>query len=1043
MFTRWRGLLTLKQIGLPGCFLIPSLDFLSPYFLSLWVWASFFFLLHTLYLMFWHREKMTGRTVFAFGTFVFALTAIVDGQTSTTSTGPLFTIPAAASGAVPLIPNILDPEAVDPQVACPGYKASNVARTANGLTADLSLAGKACNVYGTDIDSLSLTVEYQSSDRLHVEIIPTYIDSSNSSWYILPEELVPSPTIDMDADSITLENDLSFIWSNEPTFSFTIIRQSTGDTLFSTEGTNLVYENQFIEFGNQLPENYNLYGLGETIHGLRLGNNYTKTFWAADVGDPIDYNIYGDHAFYLDTRYYEVDSDTGNLTYVANATDPDGDYVSYSHGVFMRNAHGQEVLLQPSNMTWRTLGGSIDLYFYAGPTQQEITKAYQLSTVGLPAMQQYFTFGYHQCRWGYANWSELQDVVDNFAKFGIPLENVWSDIDYMNQYRDFENDPNTFGYEEGAKFLSQIHENGQHYIPIVDSAIYIPDPSNASDAYPIFERGKDVDAFMMNPDGSLYVGQVWPGFTVFPDWIGAALNGTGAFEWWKNEMSMWHQNISFDGIWIDMSEVSSFCVGSCGSANRTNSLKKRQELFGYPEGFMKTNASDYASISAASVSASSVASISSATAGLTSTPASATSYLKTTPTAGVREINHPPYVINNVQGDLAAHAVSPNATHHGGTQEYDFHNLFGHQILNATYHALLGVFPTKRPFIIGRSTFAGSGKWAGHWGGDNTSLWAYMFFSIPQALSFSLFGIPMFGVDTCGFNGNTDEELCNRWMQLSAFFPFYRNHNTIGMESQEPYRWASVIEASKTAMGIRYLLLPYIYTTFYSAHSTGSTVMRALSWEFPNDPLLATVDTQFLLGDSLMVTPVLAQGATTVGGVFPGVGSGEVWYDWYNQTAVSAGRGQNVTIDAPLGHIPVYVRGGSVLPTQEPGLTTKECRSNPWGIIAASDLEGTASGQLYLDDGESLVQNSTMWVDFTLTNSALYAVARGLYEDTNPLANVTIMGVLSTVTNVTFNGAMLSSGWAYNSTSKVLSVKSLSNSTSTGAWSRDWVLKWE
>jgi len=231
----------------------------------------------------------------------------------------------------------------------------------------------------------------------------------------------------------------------------------------------------------------------------------------------------------------------------------------------------------------------------------------------------------------------------------------------MNQYRDFENDPNTFGYEEGVKFLSQIHDNGQHYIPIVDSAIYIPDPSNASDAYPTFDRGNDVDAFMMNPDGSLYVGQVWPGVTVFPDWIGSTLNGTGAFDWWKNELGLWHQNISFDGIWIDMSEVSSFCVGSCGSANRTNSLQKRQGLFGYPEGFMKTNASDYASISAASISASA----SSASAGLISTTTSITSFDRTTPTAGARDINQPPYVINNVQGDLAVHAVSPNATHHG------------------------------------------------------------------------------------------------------------------------------------------------------------------------------------------------------------------------------------------------------------------------------------------------------------------------------------------------------------------------------------------
>jgi alpha-glucosidase len=107
--------------------------------------------------------------------------------------------------------------------------------------------------------------------------------------------------------------------------------------------------------------------------------------------------------------------------------------------------------------------------------------------------------------------------------------------------------------------------------------------------------------------------------------------------------------------------------------------------------------------------------------------------------------------------------------------------------LNATYQALLNVFPGKRPFIIGRSTFAGSGKWAGHWGGDNFSLWPWMYFSIPQALNFALFGIPMFGVDTCGFTGNSDEELCNRWMQLSAFFPFYRNHNVLSTRPQEPY----------------------------------------------------------------------------------------------------------------------------------------------------------------------------------------------------------------------------------------------------------------
>jgi alpha-glucosidase len=379
-------------------------------------------------------------------------------------------------------------------------------------------------------------------------------------------------------------------------------------------------------------------------------------------------------------------------------------------------------------------------------------------------------------------------------------------------------------------------------------------------------------------------------------------------------------------------------------------------VYGYPEGFNLTNATEAAAASSASASQASAYAAPSTSMG---------AYLRTTPTPGVRDINHPPYVINNVQGDLAVHAISPNATHADGRVEYDVHNLWGHQILNATYNALLRAIPKVRPFIIGRSTFAGSGKYAGHWGGDNTSLFAYMFFSIPQALSFSLFGIPMFGVDTCGFNGNTDEELCNRWMQLSAFFPFYRNHNTLTANDQEAYVWASVIEASKTAMNIRYQLLPYMYTLFYLAHNTGSTVMRALAWEFPNDPSLAAADRQFFLGPAILVTPVLDQGYTNVSGVFPGAGKGEVYYDWYTLSPVKASAGENVTIDAPLGHIPVYIRGNYVLPTQEPAMVTRDARKNPWGVIAALSLEGSASGSLYIDDGESIVQNATLYVEVT------------------------------------------------------------------------------
>ncbi|KAF7446896.1 Alpha-glucosidase, family 31 glycosyl hydrolase [Pyrenophora tritici-repentis] len=974
-----------------------------------------------------------------------------------TSFRSVFTLPPLVDEGFQQIPNIYDPEAVNAQEVCPGYKAFDLKKSDRGLSATLTLAGKACNAYGTDIEELDLKVEYQAKGRLTVSIVPKYLGAKNQSQWMVPEDLIPRPQ----AEDSYKDTDLKFDWGNEPSFWFNVGRHSTGDVIFTTEGSKLIYENQFIEFVNSLPEDYNLYGLGERIHGLRLNNNFTATIYAADVGDPIDRNLYGSHPFYLETRYFEKGSNASNVPLkqskiqqpsVGSNDKPTGSaYESRSHGLYYRNTHGMEVVLKPDHLSWRTLGGAIDLFFYDGPSQPDVTKEYQRSAVGLPAMQQYWTFGYHQCRWGYRNWTELREIVETLRAFEIPMETIWLDIDYMDQYRDFTVDPVSFPASEVADFFGWLHGNNQHFVPIVDSAIYIPNPQNASDAYDTYTRGNNSGVFLNNPDGSHYIGAVWPGYTVFPDWMSS--NGAS---WWIKEMAEWYKEVPFSGFWLDMSEVSSFCVGSCGTGSVTlNPVHPPFSLPGeigniiydYPEGFNITNSTEAASaLAAASSQALSTKTTTAMAVSSTPTPTvSTTSYFRSTPTPGVRDINYPPYVINHVQdgADLAVHAVSPNATHANGMEEYDVHNLFGHQIINATYQGLLSVFPGKRPFIIGRSTFAGSGKWAGHWGGDNASKWAYMFFSIPQALSFSLFGIPMFGVDTCGFNGNTDMELCARWMQLSAFFPFYRNHNVLSAIPQEPYRWEAVASASRTAMHIRYTLLPYMYTLFNDAHKTGSTVMRALAWEFPNEPQLAGVDTQFLLGPNILVIPVLEPQADTVKGVFPGIVDGETWFDWYSGERVQAAAGVNTTISAPLGHIPVYIRGGSVLPTQEPGYTTAESRQNPWGLIVALSSTGTASGSLYIDDGESLEPESCLDITFNVVDGKMKVDVQGEYKDKNALANITILGAPA-AQQVKLNGAIIdAANMNYNQTSRVLKLMGLEDMTCEGAWENGWTLTWE
>jgi alpha-glucosidase len=354
-------------------------------------------------------------------------------------------------------------------------------------------------------------------------------------------------------------------------------------------------------------------------------------------------------------------------------------------------------------------------------------------------MQQYWTFGFHQARWGYENISVVQGVIDGYRAANVPLECLWNDLDIYDLYRDFTNNDVTYPLPAFTNFIESLHANGQHYVPIIDSNIYVSNPNNASDTYAPYERGNDLQTYIRDPTtGDYYYGNNWPGFSVWGDWLIPSTQ-----RWWTNEIVMWHNGTPFDGIWIDLSEASSFCAGSCGNGRLTENPVHPPFLlpgdpltfdFLYPESFNVSNVTEAASAAAASASQASALSASPILPAATTTTQG-----RTEPTPGVRNLNYPPYVINNVQAGhaLGKSSIAPNATHNDqyNTTEYEMHNLFGLQISNATYHALIELFPGKRPFTVGRSVFAGSGKTTSHWGGDNTSTWGSMFLSISQALT--------------------------------------------------------------------------------------------------------------------------------------------------------------------------------------------------------------------------------------------------------------------------------------------------------------------
>lgn len=274
----------------------------------------------------------------------------------------------------------------------------------------------------------------------------------------------------------------------------------------------------------------------------------------------------------------------------------------------------------------------------------------------------------------------------------------------------------------------------------MDPNIYAPNPANASDAYPTYDRGAELNAYIRNGNDSFYYGVEWPGFSVWPDFLVPQ-----AQQFWTEQIQAFHQVIPFDGFWLDVSDAVSFCTGSCGQGKlNMNPIHVPFALPGdpntsvavdyrYPEGFQLTNSSEYASASVAMASQS----LAYPTPAVTPTPVLS----RTLPTPGVRNLTFPPYAINNF---LPGHAlvkevISPDATHNDGpynSTEYELHNLYGHLSGNATYNALITLYNGKRPFFIARSTFAGSGTFAGHWGGDTNSMFGNMYFGVSDQPNF-------------------------------------------------------------------------------------------------------------------------------------------------------------------------------------------------------------------------------------------------------------------------------------------------------------------
>jgi len=287
------------------------------------------------------------------------------------------------------------------------------------------------------------------------------------------------------------------------------------------------------------------YGMGEKMRGLELSGQQTK-FWNTDI--------------FADFNWKEIEADR-----------PDPMYVSIPYVIIKRGNSYAGILLDNPHATFLSTGASIDigggqmnlgrpekkylvigaengmpdLIFITGPSLPELTRKLQ-QLVGVTPLPPAWALGYHQCRWGYKSDGCLDELDRKFTEHGIPCDGLWIDIDYMDAFKVFTFNKNHF--PDLPKTLGKLKKNGRRLIPILDPGVKL------QDKYPVFESGKKADIFCRNPQGKYFVGLVWPGETVFPDF--SLPEGR---RWWAKWVKAFAEN-GIHGAWIDMNDPSTGSV---------------------------------------------------------------------------------------------------------------------------------------------------------------------------------------------------------------------------------------------------------------------------------------------------------------------------------------------------------------------------------------------------------------------------------------------------------------------------------------------------
>ncbi|WP_017754209.1 glycoside hydrolase family 31 protein [Calidifontibacillus oryziterrae] len=492
-------------------------------------------------------------------------------------------------------------------------------------------------------------------------------------------------------------------------------------------------------------------------------------------------------------------------------------------------------------------GGQLDYYVFSGPSPKDVVRQYTHLTGRMPLPPKW-ALGYHQSKYSYMSESEVRELIHNFIEKDIPVDAIYLDIHYMDEYRVFTFDQHSFPNPQ--QLIADLKSKGIHLIPIVDPGVK-KDPS-----YNIYKDGILKNHFCKYLEGDIYIDEVWPGESAFPDF-----SKTETQKWWADNHTF-YTDLGIEGIWNDMNEPAVF--------NNTKTMDLE--------------------------------------------------------------------VIHDNDGDIRTHA--------------ELHNLYGLLMGMSTYNGLVEQLQGKRPFLLTRAGYSGIQRYAAVWTGDNRSFWEHLEMSLPMCMNLGISGVAFCGPDVGGFAHDCNGQLLTRWIQVGAFTPFFRNHNALDTNSQEPWAFGAKYESIiRKYIQLRYRWLPHLYTLFSECSRTGIPVMRPLVLEYPGDKHVWNLSDQFMIGENVIIAPILRPDTFHRVVYLP---DGEWINYWTDQVLIGD---KHLLIEADLETLPIFIKKGAII---------AQGASKQSTMVAETDM------QIHIYPDENVASSYTLYDDDGTTFNYMY-----------------------------------------------------------------------